>query len=81
MKKGLNITGCVLWIAGFVMTIVGLNIQGSTGQWVSVIGNILFLVGLGLVGIVWFKNRREKPEEKKTKPDEPETDENEKETT
>ena len=81
MKKGLNIAGCVLWIAGFVMTIVGLNIQGSTGQWISVIGNILFLVGLGLVGIVWFKNRREKPEEKETKPDEPETDENEKETT
>lgn len=81
MKKDLNIAGCLLWISGFVMTIIGLNIQGGAGQWVSVIGNILFLVGLGLVGIVWFKNRREKPEEKESKPDEPGTDENEKETT
>ena len=49
MNKRLILPGGILWIAGLVLSIVGMNIHTDTGSLVSVIGNILFLVGLGIV--------------------------------
>lgn len=57
MKKTMMIAGCVLWIAGLILSIVGMNLTGTAGRWTAVIGNILFLVGLGIVGALWLRNR------------------------
>jgi len=59
MNKRLMLPGCVLWLLGLVMSIVGMNIPDSAGKLVSVIGNILFLVGLGIVGAAWLIARRQ----------------------
>ena len=40
--------------------IIGLNIQTDTGRWISVIGNITFLIGLALQGVVWALMARSK---------------------
>ena len=56
-KKG-KIIGCILWLAGLVLTIVGLNLSGETGTWMTVVGNIGFLAGLALVGVAWFQDRK-----------------------
>ena len=58
MNKRLMLPGCILWLAGLVMSIVGMNIPDNAGKLVAVIGNILFLVGLGLVGAAWLIARR-----------------------
>jgi len=65
MKKKLFLPGGILWVIGLVMSIVGMNLQGDTGRWISVIGNILFLIGLGIVGAAWMIARKkdEKQEE------------------
>ena len=60
MKRTLQIAGCGLWIAGLAGTIIGLNLEGTTGTWVAVAGTICFLIGLALVGIVWFRDRKNK---------------------
>ena len=60
MNKRLVLPGGILWIAGLVMSIVGMNIGTDTGKLVAVIGNILFLVGLGIVGAAWLAARGEK---------------------
>ena len=62
MKKEnlLPLLGACLWIVGLILSIVGMNIHSGTGSWMSVIGNILFLVGLGIEGVVWFRKRDEK---------------------
>lgn len=57
MRK-VTVVGCVLWIAGLVASIVGLNLQGDAGRWVSIVGNIVFLLGLGIIGAVWFRKKR-----------------------
>jgi len=62
--KLLMLPGDILWIAGLVLTIVGLNVKGSTGTWMTIAGNISFLVGLGLLGALWFIRRR-RDEQKK----------------
>ncbi len=59
MNKRLMLPGCVLWLLGLVMSIVGMNIPDNAGKLVSVIGNILFLIGLGLVGAAWWIARRQ----------------------
>ncbi len=56
--KLLPALGAGLWILGLVMSIVGLNIHTPTGTWISVIGNITFLVGLGLEGVWWLKKKK-----------------------
>ena len=74
MRKGLKAAGSVLWIIGLGMTLVGLNIADETmRKWISVIGNIVFLIGLFLVGIVWFQSRRNGEQEQESGlPSEPE---------
>ena len=60
MNKRLVLPGGILWIAGLVMSIVGMNIGTDTGKLVAVIGNILFLVGLGIVGAAWLAKKKKK---------------------
>ena len=59
MNKKLMLPGCILWLLGLVMSIVGMNLPDNAGKLVSVIGNILFLIGLGLVGAAWLMARRQ----------------------
>ena len=63
MDKRLVLPGGILWIAGLVISIVGMNIKTDTGSLIAIIGNILFLVGLGIVGAAWLMAR--KKEEKR----------------
>ena len=65
MNKRLVLPGGILWIAGLVMSIVGMNILTDTGSLVAVIGNILFLVGLGIVGAAWLMERKKGEKEEK----------------
>ena len=61
MEKTIKILASVFWIVGLTATIVGLNIKTDAGQWISTIGNITFLIGLALQGVVWaLKSREEK---------------------
>ena len=60
MNKQLVLPGGILWTVGLVMSIVGMNIDTDTGKLVAVIGNILFLVGLGIVGAAWLIARNKK---------------------
>ncbi len=64
MNKRLFLPGGILWLAGLVLSIVGMNLHGDTGKLVAVIGNILFLVGLGIVGAAWLMMRNRKEEKK-----------------
>ena len=65
MNKKLFLPGGILWIAGLVMSIVGWNLDSGTGSLVAVIGNIVFLIGLGIVGAAWFIARRNEDREEK----------------
>ena len=60
MNKQLVLPGGILWTVGLVMSIIGMNIDTDTGKLVAVIGNILFLVGLGIVGAAWLIARNKK---------------------
>ena len=60
MNKQLALPGGILWMIGRVMSIVGMNISTDTGKLIAVIGNILFLIGLGIVGAAWLAARGEK---------------------
>lgn len=62
MSKKLLVPGAVLWIAGLVMSTVGLNTHTDTGSLIAVIGNILFLLGLGMVGAAWMIARKKEDE-------------------
>ena len=58
MNKRLLLPGCILWVVGLAASIVGINLEGNAGQWISVIGNILFFIGLGIVGAAWLMARK-----------------------
>ena len=58
MDRKLTVVGSILWIAGLAAAIIGLNLSGTTGTVLAVCGNIAFLVGLGIMGVVWFRKRR-----------------------
>lgn len=58
MKKRLFLPGAVLWILGLVMSIAGMNLEGNAGTWIATIGDILFLIGLGIVGAAWMAARK-----------------------
>ena len=60
MEKTLKVLASLFWILGLTATIIGLNIKTDTGKWVSTIGNITFLVGLALQGVVWALASRKK---------------------
>ena len=60
MEKTLKILASVFWIVGLTATIVGLNIKTDAGQWISTAGNITFLIGLALQGVVWALASRQK---------------------
>ncbi len=70
MDKRLVLYGGSLWIIGLAASIVGLNIHTDTGSLVSIIGNILFLIGLGLVGAAWLKARKTESGNKEQKREE-----------
>ena len=71
MEKTLRVLASLFWILGLAATIIGLNIKTDTGKWVSTIGNITFLVGLALQGVVWALMSRNKksPEEESSEPE------------
>ena len=56
-QKGLLIAA-VFWILGLALFLVGLNLPTDTGKWLTVIGQILFLLGLLIEGYFWFRNKR-----------------------
>ena len=69
MNRKMTVTACVLWLAGLAAFIAGLNIKSDTGKWLSVGGQIVFLVGLGLEGVLYY--RRQKAAEKGGSPANP----------
>ncbi len=64
MDKRLVLPGSILWIAGLILSIVGMNIQSNTGKLLAVIGNVILFIGLGIVGAAWLI-RQKKQEGKK----------------
>lgn len=50
-------TGCGLWIAGLAVFIIGLNLDGSIKDWMTVGGSIIFLAGLAITGAAWMKTK------------------------
>ena len=63
MPKKLTLAACILWLAGLAAFIVGLNVPGDTGKWLSTAGEIAFFVGLALEGVLYFRKRNSAPEE------------------
>ena len=63
-QKAWTITGCVLWIAGLILFITGLNLEGDTGTWMNVAGSVSFLLGLGVTGAVWITRKKNEEEQK-----------------
>ena len=73
MEKTLKILASLFWIIGLAVSIVGLNIKTDTGRWMSVAGNITFLVGLALQGVVWVLMSRKKKDPAEAEPKDEET--------
>ena len=67
MLKKLTVIGCTMWILGLVTTIIGLNLTGNAKTWVSIVGNAVFLIGLGITGIVWVKKKKDVEENAESK--------------
>ena len=59
MLKKMTVIGCTMWIVGLVTAIIGLNLTGNARTWVSIVGNVVFLIGLGITGIVWMKKKKD----------------------
>ena len=58
MKK-LTLAGCIFWIAGLVVFIVGINLTGNTREQMMTLGSIIFMIGLGLYAVVWLKRKND----------------------
>lgn len=54
--------GCGLWIAGLAVFLIGLNLNGSVKDWMTVIGSIIFLAGLEITGALWMKRKKKEEE-------------------
>ena len=67
MLKKLTVIGCTMWILGLVTTIIGLNLTGNAKTWVSIVGNVVFLIGLVITGIVWVKKKKDVEENAESK--------------
>ena len=60
LNRKLTVAACVLWLAGIIAFIVGINLQDSAGKWLTVAGEIMFFLGLALQGVLFAvgqKNR------------------------
>lgn len=69
MNRKMTVIACVLWLAGIAAFIIGLNIQSDTGKWLSAIGQIVFLVGLALEGILYFRRKNAEEQAPKQSPE------------
>lgn len=49
--------GCFCWVAGFIVFMVGMNLEGQVKEWMSVVGSIVFFIGLVIVGVIWAKKK------------------------
>lgn len=58
MDRKLIVPGGILWLAGIALSIIGMNIHTNTGSLLAIVGNILFLIGLGIVGVAWIAERK-----------------------
>ena len=58
MKK-LTVAGCIFWIVGLIVFIVGMNINSNVREPMMTLGSIVFLVGLAINGVVWAKKKSE----------------------
>ena len=58
MKK-LTVAGCIFWIVGLIVFIVGMNINSNVRESMMTLGSIVFLVGLAINGVVWVKKKSE----------------------
>lgn len=58
MKK-LTVAGCIFWIVGLIVFIVGMNINSSIRETMMTLGSIVFLMGLAINGVVWAKKKSE----------------------
>lgn len=67
MMKKLTVIGCAMWIVGLVTAIIGLNLTGTAKTWVSIVGNVVFLVGLGITGVVWMKKKKDEDKNAESK--------------
>lgn len=66
MKKW-TVIGCLLWIAGLCVFIIGLNLTGNTRNWMTITGSISFLAGLGITGAVRMKAKNASVDEDEKK--------------
>ncbi len=57
--KLIPLLGALCWIVGLVLFITGLNLSGDAASWLNVSGSVLFLIGLGLEGIVWVRRKKQ----------------------
>ena len=57
--------GCFCWVAGFIVFMVGMNLEGQVKEWMSVVGSIVFFIGLVIVGGIWAKKKYIDEEEEK----------------
>ena len=58
MKK-LTVTGCIFWIVGLIVFIVGMNINSSIRETMMTLGSVVFLMGLAINGVVWAKRKND----------------------
>ena len=58
MKK-LTMAGCILWIVGLIVFIVGINLTGNTRETMMTLGSIVFMMGLGISVFVWMKKKND----------------------
>ena len=58
-QKIWTVTGCGLWIIGLAVFIVGLNVSGNAGNWMTLLGSIAFLIGLGITGAIRMKRKKD----------------------
>lgn len=61
MSKKWTLAGGILWIAGLAVFIIGLNLEAPAKDWMTIGGTVAFLIGLGLYGVRWMKQKEQKP--------------------
>ena len=62
-QKKWTLTGCLLWIVGLTVFIVGMNLTGSVKDWMMVAGSIVFMAGLGITGAIWVIRKKQEEEQ------------------